>query len=143
MTRLAQQLRHIRLHAGLTQDQVAAHIGVSASAVRRWELGHAMPHAHHIIAYATLLNRRIMVALGHTGIHDLADVLADLPRFRKAHRHTREQIADRMHVTVYTVTAIEHADTKTLGLHTLERYFAAGYGYRLGIARVEAVSVPC
>lgn len=39
---LAQKLKQLRLQAGLTQEQLAARIGVSSRTIKHWEHGH--PH---------------------------------------------------------------------------------------------------
>lgn len=36
---LAQKLKQLRLQAGLTQEQLAAHIGVSSRTIKHWEHG--------------------------------------------------------------------------------------------------------
>ena len=39
---LAQKLKQLRLQAGLTQEQLAARIGVSSRTIKHWE--HGTPH---------------------------------------------------------------------------------------------------
>lgn len=50
------RIRELREHAGLTQDQIAAHMGVDQTAVHRWELGKAMPRAAKLPELAALLH---------------------------------------------------------------------------------------
>lgn len=44
-----------RLSAGLTQEQVAQHLSVHPSTVRRWESGEVMPRKQALLALAQLL----------------------------------------------------------------------------------------
>jgi transcriptional regulator with XRE-family HTH domain len=47
-------LRSLRLRRGLTQDEVAAEVGVAASTVARWEAGTHRPWAKHAQRLAEL-----------------------------------------------------------------------------------------
>ncbi len=47
--------RALRLEAGLTLDDIAGKLGVTRSAVSRWELGLRKPQGRNRIAYASLL----------------------------------------------------------------------------------------
>ncbi|GAA3753857.1 helix-turn-helix domain-containing protein [Streptomyces tremellae] len=47
----------LRLAAGLTQQEVAAAVGVKRLAVARWELGQTHPRRPHRAVYLHLLNR--------------------------------------------------------------------------------------
>lgn len=49
---LAQKLKQLRLQAGLTQEQLAAHIGVSSRTIKHWEHGTRMPSAVYLLALA-------------------------------------------------------------------------------------------
>ncbi|MFW3172569.1 helix-turn-helix domain-containing protein [Geodermatophilus sp. CPCC 206100] len=51
------EARRIRLAAGLSVGQVAADIGVSASAIQRWERGERVPRTRAAGDYAELLVR--------------------------------------------------------------------------------------
>lgn len=48
--------RRIRERAGLSIRAVADALGVSPSAVLKWELGTAIPRRHHAAAYGALLH---------------------------------------------------------------------------------------
>ena len=50
------RIRELREQAGLTQDQVAEHMGVDQAAVHRWEIGKAMPRAAKLPELAALLH---------------------------------------------------------------------------------------
>ena len=47
--------RALRLEAGLTLDDIAGKLGVTRSAVSRWERGLRKPQGRNRIAYASLL----------------------------------------------------------------------------------------
>jgi transcriptional regulator with XRE-family HTH domain len=47
--------RAIRERAGITQDQLAAAVGVSRQAVARWEAGLRSPRRRHLAAYSEAL----------------------------------------------------------------------------------------
>lgn len=48
MTHFEHPLRRARHAAGLTQEDLAEHLGVDASTVRRWESGASTPYKYHI-----------------------------------------------------------------------------------------------
>ena len=50
------RIRELREQAGLTQDQIAEHMGVDQAAVHRWEIGKAMPRAAKLPELAALLH---------------------------------------------------------------------------------------
>jgi transcriptional regulator with XRE-family HTH domain len=131
-------LRRIRRDLGLEVRHVATHLGVSTDAISNWDLGHANPPAHQVVAYAALMDRRIMVSRQRQGLYDLAEVLADLGAFRKARRLTQQQVADLMHVSVAGVGQIERRCRyrQRVGWASVVRYFDA-LGYELGISKVE------
>ncbi len=51
------EARRIRLAAGLSLEQMAIQVGVSVSAIYRWERGDRVPRGRAAIEYATLLLR--------------------------------------------------------------------------------------
>ena len=53
---MSEQIRSHRKDAGLTQEQVAAYLGVSAPAVNKWEKGNTYPDVTLLPALARLLN---------------------------------------------------------------------------------------
>ena len=134
-------LRHVRRDQGVEVRHVAARLGVSTGTVSNWDLGYDNPPAHQVVAYAALLNRRIMVCRDRKGMYDLARVLPDLGTFRKARNLTQQQVADRMHVSVAGVGQIERRCRyrQRVGWASVVRYFAA-LGYELGIAKVEVIA---
>lgn len=50
------QARRIRIAASLSQAEIAGEVGVSPSAVARWELGNRLPHGDLAIRYLGVLN---------------------------------------------------------------------------------------
>lgn len=56
MTELMNQLRFYRAQMGLTQEQIAEHIGVSRQAVAKWEKGETLPDIDSCIRLADLFN---------------------------------------------------------------------------------------
>lgn len=61
MAQLAQRIRHWRSAAGIKQSALAAAVGVSPSAVTRWEKGYSSPTAGNLqrIAEACGVSMRI------------------------------------------------------------------------------------
>jgi len=51
------ELRAIRERAGITQEQLALAVGVSRSALQRWEAGQRSPRRLHLATYAQALKR--------------------------------------------------------------------------------------
>jgi DNA-binding transcriptional regulator YiaG len=49
--------RLLRIRAGLSQQEIAAIVGVKQSAVARWERGERTPRAEALIRYMDLLGR--------------------------------------------------------------------------------------
>lgn len=50
-------LRAMRVAAGLSTDELAAAVGVTASAVARWERGERIPRGPRALTYARVLQR--------------------------------------------------------------------------------------
>jgi DNA-binding transcriptional regulator YiaG len=131
-------LRRIRRDLGLEVRHVAAQLGVSTGTVSNWDLGHDNPPAHQVVAYAALMDRRIMVGRERKGLYDLARVLPDLATIRKARGLTQQQVADLMHVSVAGVGQLERRCRyrQNVGWGSIVCYFTA-LGYELGISKVE------
>lgn len=55
---------------GLTRIQVADRLGVTKVAVRKWEVGLAMPNADKLPALADLLNCSIDALYGRDGLEE-------------------------------------------------------------------------
>jgi transcriptional regulator with XRE-family HTH domain len=134
-------LRCIRQDLDLEQRHAAAHLGVSTAALLRWEKGRENPRTHHMLAYAALLNRRLMVGRGGVGRYELEYLLPNLAVFRRAHRLTQQQVADRMHVTFRAVSSLEGKVRRgePIGWDLLVRYLAA-LGYQVSVARAEVTA---
>ena len=56
MISLGNRIRLARERAGYTQEKVAEKVGVSRSAVSRWEQGEIEPKVQNLVAVAALLN---------------------------------------------------------------------------------------
>lgn len=54
--------RRIRRAAGLSLEEVAGAVGVTAAAVSRWENGGRVPHGHAAVRYLRLLGSLAEVA---------------------------------------------------------------------------------
>lgn len=63
--RLAQQIRSLRKAHGLTQEQLAQAVGVTAGAVYKWEAGLSAPDLSLIVALADLFDTSVDVLLGY------------------------------------------------------------------------------
>ncbi len=50
-----QKIREIRIRQGLSQQQLAARLGISDRAISKWELGYSQPSAAHLMALARIL----------------------------------------------------------------------------------------
>jgi transcriptional regulator with XRE-family HTH domain len=61
---LAARLRELRARAGLTQDQVAKHLGCHESAVSRWESGTRFPTGEDLAALSELFRVSVDLLLG-------------------------------------------------------------------------------
>jgi transcriptional regulator with XRE-family HTH domain len=131
-------LRCIRQNNGLEQQQIAAQLGVTNGIVLRWEKGRVNPRTHHMLAYARLLDRRLMVGRNRRGLYDLELLLPMLAAFRRAHRLSQQKLADRMLVNATGVSRAElkGAAGEPIGWDLIVRYMA-GLGYEIGIARLD------
>ncbi len=65
-------IRELRLETGLTQEQFAAHLGLTYSSINRWENGHSKPSPLAMQKLEILLN-----SLGDRGQELLAKYLAN------------------------------------------------------------------
>ncbi len=74
MVSLGNRIRLARERAGYTQEKVAEKIGVSRSAVSRWEQGEIEPKVQNLVAVAALLNVSTDYLLG-IGDHENAGSL--------------------------------------------------------------------
>lgn len=64
------RIREHREAMGLTRIQVADRLGVTKVAVRKWEVGLAMPNADKLPALADLLNCSIDALYGRDGLEE-------------------------------------------------------------------------
>ena len=54
-----QTIKKLRIRQGLSQKELAQHLGISDRAVSKWELGYSQPSAHHLIALAKIVGADI------------------------------------------------------------------------------------
>lgn len=62
---LAQKPKQLRLQADLTQEQLAACIGVSSRAIKHWEHGTRIPNAVSLLALAKCFHVSVDWLLGY------------------------------------------------------------------------------
>lgn len=62
MPSIGQTIAHDRERIGLTQEQLAARLGVTQQAVSRWEDGRSMPRAKRLREILTVLGRNSQTA---------------------------------------------------------------------------------
>ncbi len=63
--KLSENIKRIRKERKMTQEQLAETMGVSVSAVYKWESGQSVPDIHFIFALAELFNTSTDVLLGY------------------------------------------------------------------------------
>lgn len=81
MITVGQRIRQAREHACLTQEKLAEIIGVSRTAISRWELGEIDPTIEHLIALSQTLNVSTDYLLGigsKTAIFDMLMEMASI-----------------------------------------------------------------
>lgn len=61
---LCADLRARRRELRLTQEQVAAQVGVSAETLCSWENGRKIPTARNLISWAEVLGTRLVLMMG-------------------------------------------------------------------------------
>lgn len=80
--RLGEQIRGLRKEAGLTQEQLAEALGVSVSAVHKWESGKANPELEMLVSIAEFFEVSVDVLLAYRwksgGIEDTAERVRQL-----------------------------------------------------------------
>ena len=85
MNSLGQRIRAARESAGFTQENLAEAVGVSRTAVARWENDDIEPKLQNLISIAGLLNVSTDYLLGvqnHSDVFDLSDnAIAALNQF--------------------------------------------------------------
>ncbi|WP_188187994.1 helix-turn-helix transcriptional regulator [Nonomuraea sp. SYSU D8015] len=130
-----EQLRNVRCDQQIQQRHLAGMIGVAPNSVGHWERGISAPNIRHVIAYARVVGRRLVVARNNQVVADLATVLPRLADLRGRQRLTRCDVAERLNADYGYVSAIERQTRTGVGvrLSTLERYLAA-LGYQINVA---------
>ena len=78
MITVGKRIRLAREHAGLTQEKLAETIGVSRTAISRWESGEIDPTIEHLIHLALTLNVSTDYLLGISGKAEVLDMLKEM-----------------------------------------------------------------
>ena len=78
MVLVGKRIRQARELAGLTQEQLAERIGVSRTAVVRWESGETDPTIDHLIEMTTVLRVSADYLLGTGDSNQIMNVLTDM-----------------------------------------------------------------
>lgn len=78
MISVGRRIRQAREHAGLTQEKLAETIGVSRTAISRWESGEIDPTIDHLIHLAQQLNVSADYLLGISGKAEILDMLMEM-----------------------------------------------------------------
>jgi DNA-binding XRE family transcriptional regulator len=68
---ISQQIRYYRKRCGMTQQQVANHVGRSAKTIEGWELGHSHPDANALVSLCQLFECHISDLFGVDGPTDV------------------------------------------------------------------------
>lgn len=69
-------LRHIRRLRFMTQEELAAAVGVTVKTVSRWEQGAAEPHVHHLRKLCEVLNVAPQALIGELPDDELKEAAA-------------------------------------------------------------------
>ena len=130
-----ERLDLLRVDSGLRLNQVAKTLNVEPKTVSQWGYGQTSPSVWHAIAYAALVGHRLVLVRRGIVVCDLQDVLRDPAGFRKRHRLSQQQVADRMRVGQHSVSALELRVSRgaDVSLATLSPYLAA-HGYQVVLA---------
>lgn len=86
------QLHALRRSLRLHQYQVAATMGVGKATISAWDRGTKSPSVPHANAYARTVHHRLIVTIDGV-IHDLVDLLPNLPSLRQARRVSQRGLA--------------------------------------------------
>lgn len=81
---LAVRIKRLRIASGLTQGQLGALIGISSTAVGKWEAGEFLPKGRYVVKLASALGIDVSALLGETptSIDDLAEEVRLVAAFR-------------------------------------------------------------
>lgn len=86
-------LRSIRKSKGISQEALAAELGVVRQTVSKWEKGLSVPDAQLLISLSEYLEVSVSTLLGKTMQHD--DVVPDQDEIAKQLERLNYQISDR------------------------------------------------
>jgi transcriptional regulator with XRE-family HTH domain len=81
---LAVRIKRLRMASGLTQGQLGERIGISSTAVWKWEAGEFLPKGRYVLKLAGALGIDVAALLGETpnNIDDLAEEVQLIAAFR-------------------------------------------------------------
>lgn len=81
---LSVRIKRLRMARDLTQGQLGTLIGISGTAVGRWEAGEFLPKARYVTKLAQALDVNVAALLGETSesLEDLAEEVQMLAAFR-------------------------------------------------------------
>ena len=88
MSSLGQSLLNARKNAGLTQEAVAEHLGVSRQTISKWELDETLPD---------IRQAKALSGLYHTTLDELIDYDAEVQEIQRIVRHTSEENQQKIH----------------------------------------------
>lgn len=131
---LHQQLRELRDHHGLLQQDIGNAVGARALTVSHWDRGVSSPSILHVIGYAAAVHHPVGVYRNTTLICQLQDLLPHLSTVRRANGFTRKAVARAMNVGVYSLRGMERsvAQQRRVRWSTFEPYLPAiGYHIQL------------
>ena len=78
MILVGKRIRQARELAGLTQEKLAETIGVSRTAIVRWESGETDPTLEHLIAMTAILNVSADFLLGTDDTNQVTIILTEM-----------------------------------------------------------------
>ena len=87
MSSLGQSLLNARKNAGLTQEAVAEHLGVSRQTISKWELDETLPD---------IRQAKALSGLYHTTLDELIDYDAEVQEIQRIVRHTSEETQQKI-----------------------------------------------
>lgn len=136
---IPRRLGQIRKDRGLLQQQVAAALGVSVRAVSFWENENSSPSVGHTIAYAALVDQRLIARRGEQ-ILDVPTILGDLGAFRRL-CSLSQPVLDWRNRGLTRASILESRIRRGIPvrLATAEGYLS-GLGYALDLAAVKQVA---
>lgn len=119
---LNENIKHLRKAKGLSQEELAAMLGVVRQTISKWEQGLSVPDADVLIKLSEVLDTRVNVLLGE-------NVEADVDQ------DTIQQMADKLEILNQEYARNKEAKRK------IWRIISLGLGIFCGIALVEVLYI--